>query len=94
MTLVVVLSWTVVKLLMKYILFTGVIDDSGIRLTITRTLRSKEVSLLEIGHKVSYKQVVPPHQKAFVSKAYCSQGCIRKVRSVLPDRSLYCFVKA
>ena len=71
-------------------MFTGVIDDSGIRLTITKTLRSKEVSLLEIGHKVSYKQVVPPHQKAFVSKAYCSQGCIRKVRSVLPDLVLFC----
>ncbi|XP_045193607.2 DBH-like monooxygenase protein 1 homolog [Mercenaria mercenaria] len=52
------------------------IDDSGIRITITPTLRPQEAGMLELGHVVSYFQVVPPGINNFVTKSYCSSQCL------------------
>ena len=57
----------------------GAIDDSGIRMTLTPTLRPQEAGLLEIGVQVNEFQVIPPYQQAFVSKGYCAESCIREV---------------
>ena len=61
--------------------FAGVIDNSGIRVSLTKTLRPIEVSLLSMGLDVNFKHVIPPFQEAFISKSYCSQKCIGKVRT-------------
>lgn len=55
------------------------IDDSGIRITITPTLRQQEAGMLELGHIVSYFQVVPPGLKDFVTRSYCSAECLSRV---------------
>ncbi|KAL4218773.1 hypothetical protein ACF0H5_021360 [Mactra antiquata] len=57
---------------------TDMIDDSGIRITITPTLRKHEAGMLEMGHIVSYHQVIPPGQKNYVSNSYCSDQCLSK----------------
>lgn len=59
---------------------TDMIDDSGIRITITPTLRKHEAGMLELGHTVSYFQIVPPGQKNFVTKTYCTANCLNEVR--------------
>lgn len=57
----------------------NMIDDSGIRITITPTLRQHEAGMLELGHVVSYSQVVPPGLPNYVTKSYCSSQCISQV---------------
>ena len=58
---------------------TGVIDDSGIRISITENLRPIDLGMLNLGLTTDFYQVIPPNQKDFVSKAYCSTDCITKV---------------
>ena len=57
----------------------GIIDSSGIRISITKSLRPNDVGLLYIGQEVKWQQVVPPFQKNFLSTGYCSENCITKV---------------
>lgn len=55
------------------------IDNSGIRITLTPTLRPHEAGLLQVGHDVQYKQIVPPGLSNFISKSYCSAECLDDV---------------
>jgi dimethyladenosine transferase 1 len=55
------------------------IDDSGIRITLTPTLRQHEAGMLELGHSVNYFQVIPPGLSDFVTKSYCSANCLSRV---------------
>ncbi|XP_060066838.1 DBH-like monooxygenase protein 1 [Ylistrum balloti] len=48
-----------------------IVDSSGIRITMTPTLRTHDAGLLQIGIAVSDKQVIPPMEDAFVSQGYC-----------------------
>ena len=56
-----------------------IIDSSGMRMRLTRKLRHHEVVGLNIGATVINYQVVPPQEKAFVSRAYCAAECIEGV---------------
>jgi len=56
----------------------GVIDNSGLRITMTTTLRPNEVGTMMIGMEVNFRQVVPPFEPAFVSSGYCGQFCMEK----------------
>ena len=46
---------------------------------LTRKLRHHEVVGLNIGATVINYQVVPPQEKAFVSRAYCAAECLEGV---------------
>lgn len=59
----------------------GVIDNSGIRMRLTSQLRQHDVGSLVVGHDVSSYQVIPPQQAAFISKGFCSENCINKVKA-------------
>ena len=61
---------------------TGVIDNSGIRITLTKQFRKHEAGLLELGVGVNSYQVVPPGEEAFISSGYCSEKCINEVSSI------------
>ncbi|XP_052251385.1 DBH-like monooxygenase protein 1 isoform X1 [Dreissena polymorpha] len=54
-----------------------ILDNSGIRITLTSELRAQEAGMLVMGLLTSFKQVVPPGQSNFVSRAFCRDDCIR-----------------
>lgn len=54
----------------------GVIDNSGIRISLTKNLRPNDLGLLNLGLTTDFYNVIPPNQKDFISKAYCSASCI------------------
>lgn len=56
-----------------------IIDDSGIRITITPTLRQHEAGMWQLGHTVTFYQLVPPGLKDFVTRSYCSAECLSDV---------------
>ncbi|KAK3586460.1 hypothetical protein CHS0354_001844 [Potamilus streckersoni] len=54
----------------------GVIDNSGQRITLTRNIRQHEADMIQMGHQVDWTQNIPPFEKAYDSHSYCSSQCI------------------
>ncbi|XP_052251389.1 DBH-like monooxygenase protein 1 [Dreissena polymorpha] len=54
-----------------------ILDNSGIRITLTSELRSIEAGMLQMGHSVNFRQVIPPNQSNFISRGYCRDTCIQ-----------------
>lgn len=55
-----------------------IIDSSGIRITMTPTLRTHDAGLLQVGISVTPYQIVPPHEPAFVSQGFCASEILAK----------------
>lgn len=60
--------------------FSDIVDNSGIRIYYTSQLREHDVGMLLTGMNVNPLQIVPPFAKEFVSKGYCYEDCLSKVR--------------
>nr|QII19197.1 dopamine beta-hydroxylase [Sinonovacula constricta] len=56
----------------------GVIDNSGIRLTLTSSLRAEEAGMLMIGDTVTFSQLIPPGRQNFVTVGMCNDKCIQE----------------
>lgn len=56
----------------------GKIDSSGIRISITMSLRTHDAGILLMGHDITLEPIIPPYQKDFLVKGYCPVGCINK----------------
>ncbi|OWF40133.1 DBH-like monooxygenase protein 1 [Mizuhopecten yessoensis] len=56
----------------------NIIDSSGIRITMTPTLRTHDAGLLQIGLGVSPLQLVPPMEPSFVSEGFCPSELLGK----------------
>ncbi|KAL3871757.1 hypothetical protein ACJMK2_039735 [Sinanodonta woodiana] len=54
----------------------GVIDNSGLRITLTRNIRQHEADMIQMGHQVDWTQTIPPFEKVYPSQAYCAPQCI------------------
>ncbi|KAL3870224.1 hypothetical protein ACJMK2_038301 [Sinanodonta woodiana] len=54
----------------------GVKDTSGLRLTLTRSLRRQEAGYIDAGSYISWQHFLPPREPEFTTKAYCSQKCL------------------
>ncbi|KAK3586453.1 hypothetical protein CHS0354_001836 [Potamilus streckersoni] len=54
----------------------GVIDNSGIRITLTKKLRRYDADMMELGHNVNWRHIIPPFEKAYLSQSYCPFQCI------------------
>ncbi|KAK3586466.1 hypothetical protein CHS0354_001851 [Potamilus streckersoni] len=52
------------------------IDDSGIRITLTKNLRPKEADIMVLGHVENWSQITPPFESAFLTRGYCPSQCI------------------
>ncbi|XP_056009441.1 uncharacterized protein LOC125680065 [Ostrea edulis] len=52
------------------------VDSSGIRLTLTPTLRLHDAGVIEVASMVDPSQVIPPNQRNFVSSAYCNESAL------------------
>ena len=49
------------------------------RVKITSKLRQHDVAGLGIQHMTSTRQVIPPREQAFITRAYCPQQCTMNV---------------
>ena len=56
------------------------VDNSGVRLTLTPTLRPHDAGILFIGAFEKKSQVIPPYQQSFVTTAFCPTACMHQVR--------------
>ncbi|KAL3871755.1 hypothetical protein ACJMK2_039733 [Sinanodonta woodiana] len=54
----------------------GMIDNSGLRITLTKNFRPYEADLIELGHQFDWKHIIPPFETAYVSQAFCPSQCI------------------
>lgn len=56
----------------------NLVDNSGIRITITSKLRQHDAGFLTMGNIISpnWAQFIPPGDPDFVQKAYCSMRCL------------------
>ena len=58
---------------------TGVLDNSGLRITLTKQFRQHDAGLFELGVIVKPLQVVPPGEAGFISSGYCADTCVNEV---------------
>ena len=65
----------------KVVFIADIIDSSGIRIRMTSKLRKHDVGSMNLGAIVTNYQVIPPGEKAFVSRGYCGSECITQVCS-------------
>ncbi|XP_033726627.1 DBH-like monooxygenase protein 1 [Pecten maximus] len=56
----------------------GIVDSSGIRITMTPTLRKHDAGLLLLGMGVSRMHIIPPMEPNFVSQAFCPSSFLKK----------------
>ncbi|KAK3101729.1 hypothetical protein FSP39_005907 [Pinctada imbricata] len=61
------------------------VDSSGIRIVVTPSLRPIEAGYVDVGAYVKYFQMVPPHEKSFISTTVCPRECISKALTGLKD---------
>ncbi|GFO17707.1 DBH-like monooxygenase protein 1 [Plakobranchus ocellatus] len=52
------------------------VDDSGLRLYLTKELRQHDGGVLMAGVQVSGYQIIPPYEKSFLSQGICDTACI------------------
>ncbi|XP_033727736.1 DBH-like monooxygenase protein 1 [Pecten maximus] len=55
-----------------------IVDSSGIRITMTPTLRTHDAGLLQIGLAVGKNHIIPPFEPAFVSEGFCPSELLGK----------------
>ena len=68
----------------------GIIDSSGIRIRMTSKLRKHDVGSVNLGAIVTNYQVIPPGEKAFVSRGYCGSECITQASRFSEYGYYYC----
>ncbi|XP_033732845.1 DBH-like monooxygenase protein 1 [Pecten maximus] len=51
----------------------GIVDSSGIRISYTPEVRKYDAGMLITGFFVDPAQIIPPYEKSFISKGYCSE---------------------
>ena len=55
------------------------VDNSGVRLHLTPTLRQYDAGILYSGVNVHDLQIIPPFEKEFESSGFCTPECLDKV---------------
>ncbi|KAL0125166.1 hypothetical protein PUN28_004359 [Cardiocondyla obscurior] len=53
----------------------GVVDSSGIRFVLTKTLRKYDAGVIELGLEYTDKMAIPPQQEAFTLSGHCITEC-------------------
>ena len=64
-------------------LYTGNIDSSGMRFTITSTPRQFNAGVSGVGSEVNANLFVPPNTTEFNIYGYCPSTCTRRVRKYI-----------
>ncbi|CAG5122416.1 unnamed protein product, partial [Candidula unifasciata] len=58
---------------------TGRLDSSGIRFYVTSHLRNYDAGIMELGLEYTNKMAIPPRQKRFQLRGYCTHECTQRV---------------
>lgn len=66
-------------LIIHCFLIVDYVDDSGIRLTVTPTLRLHDAGILFVAARVDPSLAVPPNQSDFVTTAFCNESILHMV---------------
>lgn len=66
-----------------YVICSGYIDSSGLRLWVTPTLRPNDGAVLQAGVRVDsiYQQILPKGHKRLTNIGICSEECLSEVLS-------------
>ena len=62
------------------IIYSGIVDSSGIQFTYLETPREHDAGILFIGHEVSSFMVVPPNAANYTVSAFCPMECTNEVK--------------
>lgn len=54
----------------------GLTDDSGLRLYLTRELREHDAGSIMVGVSVGSNLLIPPYQSSFLSQGFCGEDCL------------------
>ncbi|KAH9500342.1 DBH-like monooxygenase protein 1 [Bulinus truncatus] len=54
------------------------VDNSGLRLYLTKQPRQYDSGMLEVGLVVDYHHIIPPYESNFLSTGHCLAGCLEK----------------
>nr|XP_018667095.1 DBH-like monooxygenase protein 1 isoform X3 [Ciona intestinalis] len=58
-------------------LVTGLVDNSGIRMSYTDQLRQYDGEVMQVGHNVSpTSQIIPPNTSSYLQYGECTSGCL------------------
>ena len=63
------------------IITAGNVDSSGVRLTLTRTPRQFNASIMVVGAQIDRNLFVPPNVDQFNIYGYCPGSCTQEVSS-------------
>ncbi|XP_017113449.1 tyramine beta-hydroxylase [Drosophila elegans] len=66
----------------------GLIDNSGFRIKMSKTLRQYDAAVMELGLEYTDKMAIPPGQTAFPLSGYCVADC---TRAALPATGIIVF---
>ncbi|EDW31042.1 GL15140 [Drosophila persimilis] len=66
----------------------GLIDNSGFRIKMSRTLRQFDAAVMELGLEYTDKMAIPPGQTAFPLSGYCVADC---TKAALPATGIIIF---
>lgn len=70
------------------ILVSGLVDNSGFRIKMSKTLRQYDAAVMELGLEYTDKMAIPPGQTAFPLSGYCVADC---TRAALPATGIIIF---
>nr|CAA94391.2 tyramine-beta-hydroxylase [Drosophila melanogaster] len=66
----------------------GLVDNSGFRIKMSKTLRQYDAAVMELGLEYTDKMAIPPGQTAFPLSGYCVADC---TRAALPATGIIIF---
>lgn len=66
----------------------GLVDSSGFRIKVSKTLRQYDAGVMELGLEYTDKMAIPPGQTAFPLSGYCVADC---TRAALPRTGIIIF---
>ena len=64
----------------KFMLHTGTVDSSGMRMWFTSTPRQYDAGIITFGHRITRDQIIPPNAKNFTTTALLTEKCTNTVR--------------
>lgn len=64
------------------------VDNSGLRMYVTKQIRQYDAGMLEVGVNVDAYQIIPPYSDSFLSRGYCHENCLSEM---LGDGEIHIF---
>ena len=59
--------------------YAGTVDNSGMRLWYTSTPREHNAGIVDVGHRITEDQIIPPNSKNFTTTGIMMGDCTNQV---------------